>query len=218
MALMQIPISKGTGIFIEIDTDELMDEAFPVDSFKEIIYQGLKQVLNRGQSKLASTKGMEGKELEGANAALEAKANETLTQMRAGEIRVTGGKAKTKGIARAVKVEAMRLAKLAVKDSAKRAGMKVSLLKAKDITACAEELLSGEQGEVFVAQAKETIEAREKAELNLGIDLGKIELDPKLVAQAEQKKAQGKAGTKSKKAANVVQQRAKPVSEQHTSH
>src|SRR5277367_6723897 len=199
MAILQIPVSKGTDLFIEIDTDELTDESFPADSFKEILFQGLKQILNRGQSKLGSTKGMEGKELEGANAALLAKTGETLDAMRKGEIRVTGGKAKTKGLNRAIKVEAMRLAKIAVKDAAKRKGMKVSLLKAKDITAVAEDILNGEQGETFLEQARETIKAREAAETT-GIDVSQIKMDPKLVAAAEEKKAQGKAKGKGKAA------------------
>jgi hypothetical protein len=216
MAKMQIPISKGKDLFIEIETDDLMEEAFPADAFKEIIFQGLKQVLNRGQSKLSSTKDMEGKQLADQNAALMAKAQETLEAMRAGNIRVTGGKAKTKGVDRQVMTEATRLAKIIIKAALKEAGQRISHIPAKEITAAAKEYLEGDDGQELIAQARETIKARiesEHAVSSKKIDLSKVKADPKLVAKAEAKKKQ------TKKPGAEVAQRAKPQAPgSHASH
>jgi len=87
----------------------------------------LKQVLNRGQSKLSSTKDMEGAELESSNAALMAKVEKPSMHCARATIRVTGGKAKTKGLDKAVKTEAMRIARALVKDALKREGEKVPI-------------------------------------------------------------------------------------------
>ena len=218
MAKLQIPISKGTDLFIEVDTDELMDESFPVDSFKEILFQGLKQVLNRGQSKLASSKGLPEKEQVGNNAALLSKAEETLEAMRKGEIRVTGGKSKSKASG-AVKTEAMRIARALVKDALKRDGKKVSHIAAKEITAAAKELIEGEYGPEIIAQAEATIKAREAEEAKIKIDVSKVKVDPNLVAAAEKKKAESKKATQAKKAGTggpAVRQ--KPGAEQRAAH
>ena len=195
MAKLQIPISKGVEVFIEVDTDELMDESFPVDSLKEILFQGLKQVLNRGQSKLASSKSIPENKREANNAALLDKAKEQLEAARKGEIRVTGGKSKSK-VTGEVKLEAMRLARALVKDHIKREGkIKVSHVPAKEITAAAKLVLDGEHGAKLIAMAQETIEARAKEEQGLmsGIDLSGIKADPKLVKAAAEKKAKDQA-------------------------
>lgn len=218
MAKLQIPISKGKDLFIEVDTDELMDEAFPVDSFKEILFQGLKQVLNRGQSKLASSKNVAEKELPGNNAALLSKAEETLEAMRKGEIRVTGGKSKSK-VTGAVKTEAMRIARALVKDALKREGKKVSHIAAKEITAAAKELIEGEYGPEIIEQAAATIKAREVDESKIKIDISKVKEDPILVKAAKEKAEKDKAATQRKKAGTGPALRAKPgVQPQHTAH
>lgn len=211
MAKLQIPISKGVDLSIEVDTDELMDEAFPADVFKEIIFQGLKQVLNRGQSKLASSKGLPEKEQATNNAALLAKVQETLEACRKGEIRVTGGKSKSK-ITGEVKTEAMRLARVLVKDALKAAGKKVSHIAAKEITEAAKGLIDGEYGPEIIEQARVTIEARQKEETKLVIDVSKIKADPNLVAAAEKKHKKEKGP----KAPPPV--RGKPGAAQHTAH
>jgi hypothetical protein len=213
-AKMMIPISKGTELFLEVDPNWLMDN-LPTDALKEVLFQGLKQVLNRGQSKIGSSKGLEGKKLEENNKALKAKAEETYEAMVKGEIRVTGGKAKTKSSNRAVQAEAMRLARALVKDAIKREGkVKVSHVAAKEITAAAKEVLEGDYGPEIVAQAEATIKAREKEESKISgaIDLSSIKADPKLVKASEEKKA------KPKKAPAGVVAKARPQAAQHAGH
>lgn len=187
MAKLNIPISKGKDLFIEVDSDDLMDEAFPAEVFKEVLYQGLKQVLNRGMSKLASTKGMEGEKQVEGNAALAEQAQKNWEACKANEIRVTGGKAKTKGLDRAVKNEAMRLARLWIKDALKANGEKISHYGGKEITAAAEKLLASEQGEPVLALARENVEKQAGKEKEVGIDLSGLKPDPKLVKAAEEK-------------------------------
>lgn len=220
MAKLQIPISKGTKLFMEIDTDEIASEEFPADVYTEILFQGLKQVLNRGQSKEASSKQMpEAKQAEN-NARLLTKAEETLEAMRKGEIRITGGKSKSK-VTGAVKTEAMRLARLAVKDAIKSEGkVKISHVPAREITALAKELIESEDGAEYIALAEETIKAREENESKVKskIDLGKIKADPKLVAESEAKKAKSKATTAAKKAGTGPAVRQKPAPAQHAAH
>ena len=46
MAIMQVPVTKGKGV-IEIDTDSL-----PEAVYAEALLQGLKTLVNRGQSKI----------------------------------------------------------------------------------------------------------------------------------------------------------------------
>ena len=65
MAKLLIPVPKASG-FYEVDTDTFNDESFPVHVYLEIILQGCKTLLNRGQSKLKSTKGLEGKDKQAA--------------------------------------------------------------------------------------------------------------------------------------------------------
>lgn len=199
MAKLQIPISKGVDTFIEVDTDELLDPEFPGGVFsddvvKEILFQGLKQVLNRGMSKLASTKGLpEGKRAEN-NSALLNKATEQLEACRRGEIRVTGGKSKSK-ITGEVKNEAMRLARALVKQHLKAEGkVKVSHVPPKEITAAAKMVLEGEHGAALIEMARASVEARVKEEekITKGIDLSMLKADPKLVAASEAKKASSK--------------------------
>ncbi len=217
-AKMTIPISKGKDLFLEVDPNWLMDN-LPTDALKEVLFQGLKQVLNRGQSKIGSSKELEGKKLEENNAALKAKAEETYAAMVKGEIRVTGGKAKAKNNNRAVQAEAMRLARIAVKDAIKAAGeVKVSHVAAKEITAAAKEVLEGDYGPKFYELAEATIKAREEKEAGLvkGISLKGIHADPKLVKAAEEKAATAKKAKKPVPAG--VMAKAKPQVGQHTAH
>lgn len=214
---MSIPISKGIDLFLEVDPNWLMVN-LPADSLKEVLFQGLKQVLNRGQSKIGSSKGLEGKKLEENNALLRQKAEQTYDAMVKGEIRVTGGKTKAKSSNRAVQAEAMRLARIAVKDAIKAAGeVKVSHVAAKEITAAAKEVLAGDYGPQFYEIAEKTVKEREAKEASLakGISLKGIKADPKLVKASEEKAAKAK---KPKAAPAGVVAKAKPQAAQHTAH
>jgi len=192
MTTMQIPISKGKDLFIPFDTAEI--DQLPEESYREILFQGLKQVLNRGMSGegLQSSKGLEGRDLERNQTALMDKAEENLEAVKRGEIRVTGGKAKAKaGSNKALTTEAMRLARLYIKDALKRDGKKVSLISGKEITAAAKALLEDEDnGPEIWTEAEVNLKERaeKEAKISAKINVKGIQEDPGLKAAAEAKK------------------------------
>ena len=207
---LNIPISKGKDLYVRVELNKLI-ESLPLEVLTEVYLQGIKHVVNaRGMSKQSSAKTLTGNELEKANAILLAIAEDNLVAMQKGEIRITGGKAKTKGMERQVKTEAMRLAKLAVKDAIKAEGkVKVSHIPAKQITALATELIESDQGDDFIAQAKENLAVREKKEAALKIDISGLKADPTLVAKSKAKGKGPLAGVLAK---------AKPPAGQHAAH
>jgi hypothetical protein len=200
MASMQIPISKGKDLFIEVDLDEIMGEDFSAEAYKEIVFQGLKQVLNRGMTgdKFESSKKVPESKREANNQALLEQAEANLEACRKGEIRVTGGKAKAKaGSNKALNTEAMRLSRIYVKDALKRENKKVSLVPTKEITAAAKDLLEQEGiGEEIWAEAEENLRERAKKEEKIAsrINVSGIKEDQKLKAAAEAKKKPKAAG------------------------
>lgn len=214
MTTLAIPIPKAGALF-EVDLDFVM-ESLPNDVLKEVLFQGLKQVLNRGQTKHASVAkdADTPKKKEAVEAIMEVVAK-TWEACREGTIRITGGKAKTKGVDREIKVEAMRLARLTIKDALKAAGKKVSHYAARDITALAEEFLGTEDGAELLAQAKENVEARKKKEAGLKIDLSAIQPDAEMVQKAE---AAAAAKKKPKADAKAPPPKGKTAPQQHAQH
>lgn len=213
MATLSIPIPKA-GMTFEVDTDAIMD--LPNDVLKEILFQGAKQVLNRGQTKHASvSKDAESPKKQAAQEAIMEVVEKTWNACKEGTIRITGGKAKTKGLDREIKVEAMRLGRLIVKDALKAAGKKVSHYAAKDITALAEEFLGTEGGAETLAQARATVEARKAKESAPTIDLSKIKEDAGLVEKAEKAAA---AKKKPKAEGKMPPPKGKPAPAQHAGH
>src|SRR5580704_8398933 len=101
MAMINIPV-KGSQT-IEFDTDTIMDEGYPAEGLLEIILQGVKHFANSGMADIKLT-GLKGAELEKAQAVIMGKAQENMAKILRGEIRITGGKGKSKakGIERAV--------------------------------------------------------------------------------------------------------------------
>lgn len=210
MATLQVPVAKAKGHTIDIDPDLLPD-----DVYKEALLQGLKVLLGRGMSKItkaaytaesAAKNGFDSPEAEMSAAAV-AKAEANKTDLLAGKVRKTGV-AKTKsGLSREVTTEAMRIARGIIKDELRKAGMKISHVKASDITAAAKELVASNAE--IVAQAEQNL--KERAAVPTGIDIkALIQVDPKLVAAAEEKKAKSKADSPlSKTQAGKVAPRAK---------
>ena len=160
MAKISIPIPKAGTVF-EVDTDTFNDDKFPLGVYLEIMLQGCKTLLNRGQSKLKTTKGLEGKAKDDAVKAIMEAVQGQYDAMLKGEVRITGGKAKLKGVEREVKAEAMRLARLAVRDAIKASGGKISHYSAKKITEAAEEVLADEErGPQFMEIAQANVAKR----------------------------------------------------------
>lgn len=203
MALMQIPITKAkTTVQIDTDTD-LSDERV----YAEIIWLGTKELLNRGTSKI--TKNSTKDEAELKSLALK-KAEEQLVLVREGKIRFVS-EVKTKKASGAVMTEAMRLARQLVKDAMKEEGIKISHVKASEITAAAKEVLDDpEQGPPILAQAEKNIAEREAAAAGkpkLSAIVKAIKTDPAKVAKAVAEAAERKAAVSAKQA-GMTKQRA----------
>lgn len=204
-----IPVTKAKAS-IEVCVDDL-----PPDVYKEVLIQGLKTLLNRGQADIKTT-GLKDKELEKAQAIAMDVAKDNLEKVYSGKVRMSKG-VKSKGLSGAVKTEAMRIARLIIKDGLKAAGKKISHIPAKDISAAAAAYLETEQGKEIVAQAQAAIKEREQKEGAAkealeGIIVG-VKEDAKLVAKAEQAAAKKKKPAKD----GVVAQKAKPQAE-HRAH
>lgn len=173
--ILKIPVVKGK-TFIEVNTAD-----FPIHVYKEIIIQGCKVLLNRGQTKL--TKSAYPDEAKLKEAAMEA-AEATLQNMYDGKIRMSGG-AKSDKVPREVMTEARRIARTLVKDELKRSGVKVSYVESSEITKAANVLLA--DNPQILEQAKEEVEKRAAAKVK--IDISKIPQSQKRIAAAEARKA-----------------------------
>lgn len=170
MAELQVPVTKSKGS-VTIDPEKI-----PAEVWDAIVLEGLKAFVNKGMSKI-TTKGLEGEELQKAQAAAQAKAVENVKAILDGTIKLPGRKAKSKASG-AVMTEARRLAKNFLKDEAKKQGIKVSHVEAKEWTKAANELLASDQGKGFVEQAEKNIQARAEAPaaaINLGSFLPNVD-------------------------------------------
>jgi len=200
MTTIAIPITKAKDFSLNVDLDQIGE-----DVYKYLLALGLKTVLNRGMSKI--TKGlMPNAETRDEEARLQADKN--LANLYTGKVRMTGG-VKPKGATGAVNTEAMRLARIAVKDMIKAANGKVSHYDASEITAAAKDLIS--QDTSYVEQAKANLEARNAVKPKVAIDVSKIAISAKKVAAAEAKKAKPKdVGQLSAKQAGKVKAKVPP--------
>lgn len=186
MAVLKIPVTKAART-IDVDTDSLPEEVYAA-----AMAEGLKVLLNAKMSKIA-VKDLEGEHLAAAREAAMRKAEENLAALYAGKIKTTrtatAKDASGSKVSGPVLVEARRLAKAKVKDLMREAGIKISHVEAKQITAAANELLA--QDPSFIEQAKINLEAR--ATQPVAIDIASlIHESPKLVAKATEKKAKDK--------------------------
>lgn len=196
MAIIVVPVVKSKGT-VEVDTDTI-----PQEVYEEALKLGLKELANRGMSKITKTTYPVADELK---AAAQKKALENVTAMNGGKIRFMTGKAK--GASGVVMTEARRLAKNIVKDELKKAKIKISHVDPKEITAAAKALLESETGPSIIKQAEANLAEREKTAIK-GIDISAlVKTDPKLVAKAEAKK---KDKPLSAKQAGKTATRAKP--------
>jgi hypothetical protein len=187
MAKISIPIAKG-GDSVEVETDSLSEELF-----RYVCALGLKAVLNRGMSKLTKALVSNAEQLKTEAMII---AGKNLEAVYANKVRMTGG-VKAKAASGEVNTEAMRLARIAVKDTIKDAGGKISHYAALEITKAAKDLIAADA--TYVEQAKANIEARKTAKPKVAIDVSKIAVSAKKVAEAEAKKAADKAKREAKK-------------------
>lgn len=178
--LVKFALKNGAGE-IEVDTANLPD-----DVYREVLMQGLKVIAERGMSKI--TKEAYPDEAE-RKAAIHAKALENVQDMYDGKTKITGA-AKVKKASGAVMTEAMRLARNLVKDAMKVAKIKISTVKASEITKAAKLLL--DQDPSILKKAEENVKQREETPIKVNI-ASLIQVDPELVAKDEAKKAKAKA-------------------------
>jgi len=195
--IVSIALKNGAGN-IEVDTARLPD-----DVYREVLMQGLKVIAERNMSKL--TKEAYPDETQ-RKAAIHDKALANVEDMYAGKTKITG-KVAVKKASGAVMTEAMRLARNLVKDAMKANKIKISTVKASEITKTAKLLL--DQDPSILAQAEENLKQREATPVKIDIK-SLIHVDPELVAKAEKKAAEAKASKPlSAKQAGKVAPRAK---------
>lgn len=208
MGILKIAVTKGgKDAVVELDTDNL-----PEHIYAGALAEGLKSFINKGMAKIL-TKGLEGSELDSAQAAASKKASENLAALLDGTFKLPGTKKAKSGVSGAVMTEAKRIARNMVKDEIKREGkVKVSHIAASEITRLA--VLVIEADPSILEQAAENLAARESKapKGKLAELLGGVIVDPKLVAAAEAKKKP--SGTLSAKQAG----RTKARPQQATAH
>ena len=195
--LVSIALKNAAGV-IEVDTAKLPD-----DVYREALMQGLKVIAERGMSKM--TKEAYPVEDE-RKAAIKSKAEANVEDMYAGKVKITGAKT-VKKASGAVMTEAMRLARNLIKDAMKANKIKISTVKASEITKAAKTYIETNPGIITTAEAN--LKAREETPITLDIK-SLIKVDPELVAKDEAKKAKAKADKPLSKAqAGKVAPRAK---------
>jgi len=195
--LVSIALKNAAGV-IEVDTAKLPD-----DVYREALMQGLKVIAERGMSKM--TKEAYPVEDE-RKAAIKTKAEANVEDMYAGKVKITGAKT-VKKASGAVMTEAMRLARNLIKDAMKANKIKISTVKASEITKAAKAYI--ETNPSIITTAEANLKAREETPMTLDIK-SLIKVDPELVAKDEAKKAKAKADKPLSKAqAGKVAPRAK---------
>lgn len=195
--LVSVVLKNSAGT-IEVDTARLPD-----DVYREALMQGLKVIAERNMSKLTKEAYPDEND---RKAAIKAKAEANVQDMYDGKTKITGA-AKVKKASGAVMTEAMRLARNLVKDAMKANKIKISTVKASEITKAAKALLDADPS--ILKTAEENLAQREATPLK--IDITKlIKPDAELVAKDEAKKAEAKANKPlSAKQAGKIAPRAK---------
>ena len=205
--IIPITLKNGAGV-VEVDTARLPDAVY-----REALLQGLKVIAERAMSKL--TKEAYPDEAE-RKAAIKAKAEANVEDMYAGKVKLTGATV-VKKASSAVMTEAMRLARNLVKDAMKAEKIKISTVKASDITIAAKAFIEADPSIITTAEAN--LAAREATPVKINIK-SLIHADPALVKKAEEKAAAAKAdkGLSKTQAGKVAPRaKAKPTA-QATAH
>jgi hypothetical protein len=190
--LVTVALKNAAGN-IEIDTAKLPD-----DVYREALMQGLKVMSKITKANIPDE--------DERRKEIHAKALANVDDMYAGKIKITGAKA-VKKASGAVMTEAMRIARNLVKDAMKANKIKISTVKASEITKVAKQLIDSDPS--ILKTAEENLKAREATPMKLDIK-ALIHVDPDLVAKEEAKKAAAKSDKPlSAKQAGKVAPRAK---------
>jgi len=204
--IMAIPLKNGAGS-VDVDVRFLPD-----DVYREALLQGLKVIAERAMSKLTKEAYPDEAERKGA---IHAKAMANVEDMYAGKVKITGATV-VKKASGAVMTEAMRLARNLVKDAMKAEKIKISTVKASDITIAAKAFIEADPSIITTAEANLAARAETPVKINIK---SLIQADPDLVRKAEAKAAAAKAEKPlSKTQAGKVAPRAKAKSEAVVAH
>lgn len=189
---LKIKLKGGVGE-VEVDTSKIVD----MDIYQYIFQVGLETIINKaGMSKIATgiTKAV-GEDKVKRTADIVEQAQRTVQAMYDGNLK--GAKATSKRTG-ATQTEAMRLAKALVKDTLRSNGYKISAFDAKELTAFAKEVLSGNPD--LYKRAEENLKARAELPikgLNVAAMLGDKAGDESLKAKPKvppKPRAKGEAG------------------------
>lgn len=201
---------------------EINFSALPIEVYKMLLVEGAKSIINTvGMSKkLPGITKLEGAAKEKAIAEVREQAEKNVREMMAGTI--SKGRAKGAKVSGAVATEALRLAKMLVKDHIRANGQKIGAYTAKEITEAAKKVLEGNPG--LVAQAEKNLAERAgEASHTKGLDLtslfgAKASSDEvKAKPKAPPKRKAKEEGQLSAKQAGLVAPRKKPEAH-HTTH
>jgi len=176
----EIPVVKAK------DVAQIETSALPDDVYNEVMFLGLKALVNRGQSEVTGSTYPDDQERAEVAAEIAAK---TIADMYAGKIRRSSG-AKTTSAGRGeIQVEARRLAKIYVKAELKEAGLRVSLIKPVEITKLANEMIANDPS--ILEEARANVAKRGEKTKGKKIDIAalkaKVKEDPELVKKANEK-------------------------------
>lgn len=181
-SLYHVPITKikkadGSFETIEVEVADLSEA-----TVHALIGEALKLIINARMSgpKVGAVTKLTGKELTSAQANARKIAQENLADIQAGNLKHSRGKAKST-IPAAVKAEAMRLAKTAIKDWVRNNGFKPSQFDEKAYTAKAKEYV--EHDPAYLEQARQNIEARKTPSFAIKLDI--TELGPQKAKKAK---------------------------------
>lgn len=193
MALMRIPVKKAPGQFVEFDPNEL-----PLEMYQQMLEAGAIDFVNRRMTKIKTPKAQSELD-EGEREAQQAEAmriaQENLAAIMANKFNARSKtSASANKIPREVNTEAMRLARNTIRDELKRKNIRISSVKASDITATAKDMLAADPS--FYEEAKANLEAAKAQPKQVSI-LTSEKLDslvsPELVKKQAEKAAKAKA-------------------------
>lgn len=197
--VLNIPISK-VKIDGKVHTIPVKYQLIPDHVMVLVIAEGLKTLLNSKQSKLSTAK-LEGQKLEDMQLLVLEQAEKNLAAIMGGSFVKGRPGANTDEtgtkIPGPVVAEARRLARNDVKAALKAANMKISQVKASDITSAANELIAKDPN--YYITAKSNLETR--AATPIAKDIASlIKVSPELVKKADEEKAQRKLQLSAKQA------------------
>lgn len=206
MAIHQIPVTKAGKRLIEVDSGEA---GMTAETYNIIFECGLKHFVNLGMTGLHRADYKTLAEYEDAAFAIAAKQVE---KIKAGKISGVSKAKKAAGAkASAEMTEAMRLAKGYAKDQLKAAGVKVSKVKAADITLAAKAYIDADP-ETWLSAARASLAAASAPVTAPAVDLSS------LVAKSEKAKPRAKKAATASKAKPAVAAKAKPAAKPAAKH